>query len=131
MGNPMRRDDGVARRVLQLVGPVAGVATLEVMQLQPENAAEIAGYDRVVFVDADLEAGEPRIETLAEEGSPSPLGHSLSPAEIVALSRRLFGFRGQALVCRIPGVDFSLGYGLSGAAEGNSIRAAELLRQAL
>jgi hypothetical protein len=73
-------------------------------------AEEISGFDRVVFLDADTRSLHPVIEPVpAPPMSRSPLTHAPEPAEIVALSRALFGFDGEALICRIPARDFSPG----------------------
>ena len=52
IGNPFRRDDGVARRVAGLLG--AGDWTLRTPRaLLPEMAEEVAAAARAVFIDAD------------------------------------------------------------------------------
>jgi hydrogenase maturation protease len=108
-GNPLRGDDGVAPAVLRLIRPTASREIRSVQQLTPELAAEIASFDRVIFVDADLQATALAVDPVATAIPHSPLTHASTPAEIVALSRALFGFTGEALVCRIPVSDFSAG----------------------
>jgi Ni,Fe-hydrogenase maturation factor len=81
-----------------------------VQQLTPECAEEISGFDRVIFLDADAAHNltHAAIQPVSAMPSRSPLTHASTPAEIVALSKALFGFTGEALVCRIPAHDFSL-----------------------
>jgi Ni,Fe-hydrogenase maturation factor len=112
-GNPLRGDDGVAHEVLRRVGDGIGRELRFVHQLVPELAEEIAGFARVVFVDADVASVSPVIEAVCVTIAGSPLTHAAIPAEIVALARGLFGFEGEAFVCRIPAHDFSVGQGLS------------------
>jgi hydrogenase maturation protease len=132
LGNVFRRDDGAARRALKLLGPVPGAKIFELIQLAPEISEDIAGADVVVFLDADLEPGPARLEPAGPvPASPSPLAHALRPEEVVELSRRLFGFRGEAWLCRIPGEDFGEGEGLSERAAENARAAAALLRMRL
>jgi len=132
IGNAFRRDDGAARRVLELLGPLPGVAVLEVMQLSPELAEEIAAAERVVFIDADVNPGPARLEPAGPPpASRSPLAHALHPEETLEFARRLYGFRGQAWICRVPGTDFSTGEGLSKEAEANAAQAAGLIRALL
>jgi len=132
LGNTLRRDDGVAHRAIELLGPVRGATVIDRIQLSPEIAEDIAEAGTVVFIDADLEAGETRIEPVAGPvARSSPLAHSVSPEEVLELSRRLFGFTGQAWLCRIPAQDFSAGEGLSELAERNAQVAAQLLRGVL
>ena len=112
-GNPLRRDDCVAHEVLRLVTRTPRLELLGVQQLVPELAEEIAGFERVVFLDADVRSMHPAIEPVRVTTSGSPLTHAANPSEIVALSRALFGFDGEALVCRIPARDFSPGESLT------------------
>ena len=127
IGNPLRRDDGAAHRALELLG-----GTRAVMQLTPEIASEIALFDRVLFLDADIEAGESRIERVAGQAGGS-FTHHLTAAAVVHLAEHLYRFHGEAFLCRIPGVDFGVGDGLSAEAEANvaaAVRLAETWRQA-
>ena len=115
IGNPLRRDDGVAHRLLI---SLKNCDIRAVLQLTPELAEEIAGYAEVIFIDADAAAEEPRIDPIAGHIPSVPLTHSSSPREIVALARAFYGFSGHAFLCHIPAWDLSAGEGLSAAAEG-------------
>ncbi len=132
LGNPLRGDDGAAHRALELLGTIPGAKVLDLIQLGPEVADEIADSDLAVFIDADIEAGEARLTPVGPvPPSPSPLAHALRPEEVVALSRQLFGFQGSAWLCRIPAQEFNAGEGLTPACEANARRAAQLLRRLL
>ncbi len=109
IGNPLRRDDGVAHSVRIR----RRVESRAVMQLTPEMAEEIARYDPVLFIDADVSAKRVWIDALDSVAAPSALTHVSGPAEIVALARKLFGFSGRVYTCHIPAGDFSEGVGLS------------------
>jgi hydrogenase maturation protease len=127
-GNCLRRDDGVAHRVLDLVGVREGVVRRDALQLTPELAGEFRQCDVVVFLDADAGSGEPRIEQIdSSNARHSPLGHAMTPEEVVSLARRLYDFRGAAFIARVPGVDFGHGEGLSSAAEANAHSMAGML----
>jgi len=124
-GNSLRRDDGVALAVLEMLD----AESLAVFQLTPEVAADLAGYDTVIFIDADTGAAELKIEPMDESRSPSgAFTHVSAPSEIVTLARSLYGFEGRALVCRIPVKDLSHGEGLSGRASALAAQAAEKLK---
>ena len=130
IGNPLRGDDGVAHRVLELLDG-GGVALLAVHQLLPEMAPEIAGLRSVTFVDADLTAAEATLTRMDEARAASPIfGHSFGPAGLVGLSRRLYGFAGAAFVCRVPVKTFEAGWLLSGRAQAGATRAALLITSA-
>ena len=108
-GNPLRGDDGVAHAVLRLIEPSPHCALRSVHQLTPELAEEIARFSRVVFLDADAGSKALAIEPLHAFRPRSPLTHAASPEEVVALARALFGFAGEAFLCRIPAHDFTPG----------------------
>jgi len=122
LGNPLRRDDGVARRVLDSLKPAK---SLKQVQATPELATDIKGFKRVVFIDAAVD-GELRLEPIAES-PPSSLTHTANAAEVIALARALYGFTGAAWQCRIPGEDFAIGEGLSERAASNAALAVRLL----
>jgi hydrogenase maturation protease len=126
-GNSLRRDDGVAHEVLQLLPAAPERELLTVQQLTPELAEEICRFERVVFLDADAAPMRPAIEPLGAWAQRSPLSHVATPAEIIALARALFGFTGEALLCRIPVRDFRFGDNLSADALKSARRAADEL----
>ena len=124
IGNPLRGDDGVAHLVAKALSARPGLRKRKVVQLTPEIAAEIPAYRIVVFVDADASADDARIGLVDEVSAQLPLTHVSSPAQIVALSRALFGFTGQAYVCHVPIADLSPGASLSPLARHSAERAA-------
>jgi hydrogenase maturation protease len=130
-GNTLRRDDGVAAEVLRLAGPTSDCETLAVQQLTPELAEQIARFERVVFLDADAVSTRLTIEPVSDTMTRSPLTHASTPAEIVALSTALFGFTGEALLCRIPAREFSPGDDLSPCARPAAQHAAGELNKIL
>jgi hydrogenase maturation protease len=126
IGNPLRRDDGAAARVLEALKP----AWCKIL-IQPtiELAAELAAARRVVFLDAAVD-GEVQLEVL--DGKYGTSGsHGSNPGEIVGLARRLYGFTGEAWLCQIPGEDFGVGEGLSPAALVSMAVAVRLLQDTL
>jgi len=114
VGNRLRRDDGVAHYVVNLLKRTTGVQTRAVFQLTPDLAQEIADFDAILFIDADASAAAVSLERLEPSMAHAPtLTHVSQPAEVVELSRVLFGFNGKAYLCRIPVEDLSAGEGLS------------------
>ena len=104
IGNPLRGDDGLAHIVADRL---ENVAVRHVHQLTPELAAELVDFDRVIFVDADATVSNVRIEPVDQQHhSAAPFTHFAQPTEIVALAKALYGFAGEALLCRIPAKDF-------------------------
>lgn len=108
-GNTLRGDDAAAHAVLSLIEPGRNHTIRAVHQLTPELAPEIARFSRVVFIDADAGSNALRIEPLSTTTPRSPLTHAANPEEVVALARALFGFAGEAFLCRIPARGFGAG----------------------
>jgi hydrogenase maturation protease len=108
-GNTLRGDDAAAHAVLRLIEPGTNHAVRAVQQLTPELAQEIARFSRVVFIDADAGSKALSIEPLRAATPRSPLTHAATPEEVVALAAALFGFAGEAFLCRIPAQHFGAG----------------------
>ena len=131
IGNSLRGDDGVAHRVAGQLGQLEDVVVSSVFQLTPELAPEVARAEIVVFVDADVNVVETTLEpVVAGPAYGGPIGHSMSPREIVRLAERLYGFCGRAFLCRIPVESFE-GELLSATAEAGASAAVALLSDKL
>jgi hydrogenase maturation protease len=129
IGNVLRQDDGVANRVLDLLGEVQGVAIRRTMQLTPEIAAELESYPEVVFIDADVEVNHVELTPVPAASSRTPLSHAMSTTEVIRVAERLYGFRGSAWLCRVPGREFGPGEGLSAEAEAHARVAAQSIEK--
>ncbi len=117
IGNPLRGDDGIAHLIVdRLAARPGGIAVRHVHQLTPEVAAEIAEFDRVIFVDADPAAAGVLIQPLSPCPSAAAFTHVARPSDVIALAERLYGFAGKALLCRVPAADMSAGTTLTGVA---------------
>lgn len=128
IGNPLRGDDGAAHIVPSLMTIPA--RTLAVQQLTPEIAAELAGSDLAVFIDASADAAEVQITDPARDAAPV-LSHSSSPEEILAIAKRVFGFSGQAFCCAIPASNFNAGESISEQGRNHAQAAARELDRTL
>jgi hydrogenase maturation protease len=110
-GNPGRCDDGLGPALTEAVEKmrIPGVVVDSDYQLVVEDAHTIAGYDVVIFADADATGPEPfsfrRIEPTGDKiGGFS--SHSVSPAEVLALAREMFSAKTTAYVLGIRGYMF-------------------------
>lgn len=119
-GNPLRGDDALGEvAATQLAGQFGHdehVQVLVVHQLTPELAETMAAYDAVIFVDARRRA--PAGEVVVEEvrsaaGSASPFSHYVTPAELLALVRSLYGASPRLFLAGITGATFDVGQPLS------------------
>jgi hydrogenase maturation protease len=120
VGNPSRGDDaigpGLAARLEAAALP--GVEVITEFQLQVENALDLVGRERVIFVDAgagtpapfDLRRATPAADFLHTS-------HALSPEAVLATYERVTGASApESWVLCVPGEVFDLGAELSPAA---------------
>jgi len=109
-GNPGRGDDGLGPEFVGAIEALGlpGVVVDSDYQLQVEDAAEVARYRRVLFVDADRGGIEPFwLDRLwPDERSLSFSTHSVSPAAVLALARDLFQAEPEAWIMGIRGYEF-------------------------
>lgn len=132
IGNPLRGDDGVASRTLRLLPRTTYIRTLEVIQVTPELAPEIAAAEAVIFLDAEPSISEVTFEEVTDCSSGNtPLTHSIGPFEVLEFARRLYGFAGKALLCRIPAQQFGAGEALTREAEKAARSGARLVEEHL
>ena len=133
VGNPSRGDDALGPELAARVEAAAlpGVEVITEFQLQVENALDLEGRERVVFVDAGTGTPGPfelrRVSPAAEFLHTS---HAISPEAVLATYRRVTGNEPpEAWVLCVRGEAFELGEGLSGAAATNLEAAWEALRR--
>ena len=130
IGNTLRGDDAFGPLVaehfqtqLLNAGGNEEVHVVSVMTLTPEMAADLAGADRVVFVDVAM-TGEPGVVQAGQllhapsekrgQAITPPIAqrlamrHGLDPDSIWGLARQLFGARGEAWVVTTRGLSFEL-----------------------
>lgn len=139
IGNPSRGDDALGPRFLELAARAlatrveAGeVELLADYQLQVEHALDLAGRDRVFFVDASLRARAPfEYLPVRPDIDRSYTTHAMSPGALLAVYRRTVGAPPEAWLLAIRGETFDLGDPLSAAAAGNLEAAVAFLCGAL
>lgn len=136
-GNPGRGDDGLGPALAAAVEAMglAGVAVDANYQLMVEDAVELGRYQVVIFADAATQGGAPFFFARVAEARGARLGwtsHSITPVQVVALARDLFGSTAEAYVLGIRGYAFGeLDEGLSGLAQHNLAQAVAFARKAL
>jgi hydrogenase maturation protease len=87
-------------------------------QLQVENALDLVGRERVIFVDAGTGTPAPfELRRIAAAPEFLHTSHALSPAAVLATYRRVQGVEPpECWVLCVPGESFELGEPLSEAA---------------
>ncbi|HWQ13428.1 MAG TPA: hydrogenase maturation protease, partial [Roseiflexaceae bacterium] len=115
-GNDLRGDDAAGRRVVEAVADLGlpGVQALSLPQLAPELAELLAGARVAIFVDACLSAGDDRVRVRElAPADPTALGHTSSPAWLLALAGQLYGRSPPAWLVAVPAHNLALGARLS------------------
>lgn len=131
-GNTLRRDDGVGPRVAEAVAAMnlPGIQTLVCQQLSPEYAEPISQAERVVFVDAAVDApNEVQLRKLEPGDTSQLMAHAADPRTMLALARDVLGRAPEAWWLTIPATDLGFGEQLSVNAQRGVERATELLGQ--
>ncbi len=142
-GNFDREDDGVAWHVLSTLAlrlghdvpaePEEGlepegdeVDFLFRLQLTPEIAETVSGYERVCFVDAHTGAvpEELHVETLEPQFQASPFTHHMTPETCLSIAETLYNKRPEGILVSVRGYEF-------GFARSLSLKTAALAEQAV
>ncbi len=107
-GNTLRGDDGVGPRVAEAVGHLGlpGVRTLICPLLTPELADPISRVEKVIFVDAAVDASRAvQWRKLEPNQTSQIMAHAADPRTMLALARDVFGRVPEAWWLTIPAVD--------------------------
>ena len=146
-GNPDRQDDGVAWHVLcglaeRLGRPLPSLVEgffpsgehpdlWFVLQLTPELSKQVAGYEKVCFVDAHTGtiAEEIQVRRLEAQYQSSPLTHHMTPETCLALVDQLYGVQPEALLVSVKGEAFAFTHQLSPSAASRVECAIELIAE--
>jgi hydrogenase maturation protease len=123
VGNPSRGDDALGPELAARLEAAAlpGVEVISEFQLQVENALDLEGRERVIFVDAGTGTPAP-FELRRATANPDFLhtSHALPPEAVLATYRRVAGNEPpEAWLLCVRGESFELGEGLSQEAAGN------------
>ncbi len=108
-GNPSRQDDGLGPALAATVEAMdlPGVMVDSNYQLTVEDAATVAEYDAVVFVDAATEGDEPfSFEPIVPKSNPSFSTHSVRPEAVMSLAYELFDAKTAGFLLAIRGYAF-------------------------
>lgn len=134
-GNPGRQDDGLGNLFVELTEKWAkdeGLTNLcfdSNYQLNIEDAANIAAYDIVIFVDASLETIEDFVLT---EIVPSPKVefsmHAVSAAFVVKLCNDIYEKTPKSFLLHLKGYEWDFKTGITPKALDNLNRAFEFMK---
>jgi hydrogenase maturation protease len=120
VGNPSRGDDAIGPELAARLEAAAlpGVEVITEFQLQVENALDLVGRERVIFVDAGTGTPTPfELRPLASADDFLHTSHAISPEAVLATYRRVTGAAPpEAWALCVRGESFELGESLSAAA---------------
>ena len=123
-GNPDREDDGVAWHILRALIAKLGLPAPDsyenefpqvsqidfsfYLQLTPEMAEEIAGYEYVCFLDAHTGyiPEEVRLIDVESDFQRSPFTHHLTPQSLISICETLYGKKPEAALLSVRGYQF-------------------------
>ncbi|OPZ96643.1 MAG: hypothetical protein BWY70_01704 [Bacteroidetes bacterium ADurb.Bin408] len=139
-GNPGRKDDGLGARFIELVDnwianeEIQNIKTDCNYQLNIEDAAVVAEYDRVIFVDASV--AEDVIDFKLENITPNDASieftmHAVSTAFVIELCQKIYNKLPDAYNLHIKAYDFDFIEELSPIAESNLYAAFGFLKNYL
>lgn len=122
-GNPGRGDDALGVMLVnQIELRKLGHVTCQIdMQLLIEHVTDLADYDRILFVDADMSCDEPFIFSAVQASKDeSYTSHALTPAALLYVFQQVYQRDAPpAFLMQIRGYDFELGDSLSEQAANN------------
>lgn len=124
IGNESRGDDALAPLLLRSLSgkyPAGQVETLEDYQLQIEHVIDLAGRERVLFVDADVSCDAPfHFSGISAAHDNSYTSHAMTPFALLHAYRQVYGKHApEAFLLRVRGHGFELGDPLSDKAAAN------------
>ncbi len=138
IGNISRQDDAVGVLCAERLADWSrgrGDASVDVdatYQLQIEDAAKVAEYDRVLFLDASvLPISDVLLERLEPAIDATHTTHAVSPSCVLGLCRELYGRSPEAYALHIRAEEFELGASVTDRAAAHLRRAVSLMQKFL
>ena len=126
-GNSLRGDDGIGRKLAQTIAEwqLPGVRSLDLHQLTPELAAELAQVELAIFIDACPAKDHDAVtfQAIKPSASINFPSHFSNPQALLSLTQAVYGRCPPAWWVMVPGVNFSLSDRLSPLAKQKSEQA--------
>ena len=139
-GNPGRMDDGLGARFIELIDEwiakegIENIKTDCNYQLNIEDAAIVAEYDRVIFVDASVaeDVVNYKLESIAPNDATIEFTmHAVSTAFVIDLCSKIYNKVPEAYNLHIKAYDFDFIEALSPEAKNNMNKAFGFLKNYL
>ncbi len=146
-GNPDRQDDGVAWHIMRKVAEnlrdlplpatcddefansLPDVAFFYDLQLTPDKAEFVAGFEQVIFVDAHTGAVPEEIhdEVLIPHYQRSPFTHHMTPQTLLSFAKSLYASEVTGRLISVRGYEFGFSNELSSQTMELASKAADLI----
>lgn len=136
-GNPGRQDDGIGARFTELCEEWINSNNIQDItvdcnyQLNVEDAALIADYDTVIFVDASVveDVEQYRLEPIKPDNARIEFSmHAVSVGYVADLCNKIYGKSPRSYVLHIRAYEFDFKEELTTGAETNMMAAFEFLK---
>ena len=137
-GNPGRQDDGIGAQFVEMVDEWIKTEQLYFIstdcnyQLNIEDAATIADFDIVLFVDASVveDLVDYKLETIEPNDATIEFTmHAVSTSFVVDLCQKLYGKTPHAYVLHVKAYEFDFIEGLTQNATGNLNEAFKFMKK--
>lgn len=130
-GNSLRSDDGIGVKVAEIVTDwnLPALQTRSLHQLTPELAADLAGVDLAIFVDAAQEIDSVKLYEIKPADFSGLRSHFADPRALLSLTQAIYGRCPQAWWLVVPGVDFQIDDRLSTVAQQGILEALVQIRR--
>jgi hydrogenase maturation protease len=132
-GNPLRGDDAIGWRIAERLRGTADTEIVFMHQLLPELTSRLSDATGVLFLDAAVggQPGAVAVRHLGSDPDPDALGHVVTPAALLCLSRSVYGRSPEAVLITVSGREFGFGTELSPPLADALGGAARVAREAL
>ncbi|MBS4013960.1 MAG: hydrogenase maturation protease [Bacteroidetes bacterium] len=139
-GNPGRQDDGLGARIIELIdkwideNSIKDIFTDCNYQLNIEDSALIADYEKVVFVDASVveDVKDFKLESIEPNDATIEFTmHAVSTSYVVDLCRKIYNKTPESHVLHIKAYEFDFKEELTPKASENMLKAFEFLKSYL
>lgn len=138
-GNPGRQDDALGVACVEEMEQwiksegITNISTDTNYQLNIEDAATIAEYERVIFIDATIEPINDILYTKVDAGEAHIefTMHAVSPSFVLDLCNKIYQKTPLTYLLHIKGYEWELAEGLTDAAKENLKKAVAFLKKEL
>jgi hydrogenase maturation protease len=132
IGNPIRSDDGLGAYICEQIDEInlPCVTVIIKHQLDIGLTEELSKFNKVIFIDASIKAETISLQPLnLRKKYPQPQSHSVHPAVLAGLAKKLYAAKTKFYICTVGGYSFEIGNKLSEVSMNYAHEAVSLLAE--